>query len=95
MQALKNEAEHYIEKMKELKKNMKEIIEYACDGKNAEPYATLNHGDLWTLNMLFKYNEVSLFFVYFNFKTIKIHRENLTNLIVFKNNFLIQLKEII
>ncbi|XP_043468130.1 uncharacterized protein LOC122502248 [Leptopilina heterotoma] len=57
--AVENDEQHYIDKVKRLKKNAQEILDFSVDGRNAEPYTVLNHGDLWTYNMLFKYNEKS------------------------------------
>ncbi|XP_012054241.1 PREDICTED: uncharacterized protein LOC105617285 [Atta cephalotes] len=58
--ALANEDKHYSERYQRFVENMMQNMFDAVDGKAAEPYTVVNHGDSWTNNMLFKYDEENI-----------------------------------
>ncbi|XP_033231661.1 uncharacterized protein LOC117182665 [Belonocnema kinseyi] len=57
IKAIESEGPKYIDRLREFKKSIPKLIDFVIDGRNAEPYTVLNHGDYWTNNILFKYND--------------------------------------
>ena len=39
-------------------KNFSDYLQFVIKGENAEPYSVVCHGDFWSGNMMFKYEQV-------------------------------------
>lgn len=55
--ALADAGEHYVKRFDEFMMNFINLMVNAVSGSNAEPYAVVNLGDVWSNNILFKYKE--------------------------------------
>ncbi|XP_015609338.1 uncharacterized protein LOC107274586 [Cephus cinctus] len=56
---LQDEDPYYTERFEEFLKDSVEKVQLCCRAETAEPYSALNHGDCWSNNLLFKYNEAT------------------------------------
>ncbi|XP_033208102.1 uncharacterized protein LOC117167347 isoform X3 [Belonocnema kinseyi] len=56
-EAIESEGPKYIDRLREFKKGIPKLLDFVINGRNAEPYAVLNHGDYWSNNILFSYND--------------------------------------
>ncbi|XP_011143872.1 uncharacterized protein LOC105185799 isoform X4 [Harpegnathos saltator] len=57
--ALIGEEKHYVERYQKFVDNILHNLNDVVDGNAAEPYTVVNHGDAWTNNILYKYDEKS------------------------------------
>ncbi|XP_033208099.1 uncharacterized protein LOC117167347 isoform X2 [Belonocnema kinseyi] len=57
IKAIESEGPKYIDRLREFKKGIPKLLDFVINGRNAEPYAVLNHGDYWSNNILFSYND--------------------------------------
>ncbi|XP_011143871.2 uncharacterized protein LOC105185799 isoform X3 [Harpegnathos saltator] len=55
--ALIGEEKHYVERYQKFVDNILHNLNDVVDGNAAEPYTVVNHGDAWTNNILYKYDE--------------------------------------